>query len=1370
MTARATIRAQIPLWMGGWLAGLTVQAAAPPSPGQLEFFEQRIRPALVNECYECHGATKQKGGLRVDFRDGLRKGGDSGPALIPGDAKKSLLIQSIRHEDPDSKMPKDRPKLADSVIADFVTWVNQGAADPRDQPPTAAATNTVAWDATLQARKDWWSFKPLQKVSVPKVKNTSWSDHPVDRFLLAKLEERGLQPSAAANKESLLRRVTFALTGLPPTSAERREFLDDPSPGAYAKVVDRLLTSPRFGERWARHWMDLVRYCESHGSQGDPELPMAWRYRDYLIRAFNGDLPYDQFVREHLAGDLLSKPRLDPADGLNESILGTAQLRMVELGYVPVDALDDQVKVVDNQIDVFSKAFLGLTVSCARCHDHKFDPISQKDFYALYGVFASSRPGQVVVDAPALVQTNRSELAALKKKIRAGLAEAWSAAVGGLVTELQEQGGRGAEKERLEVEIRRLTQAMTDVETRARAELAKQRGVEVSPQLPMPLARWSFEGDLRDAMGKMHGRAEGGAVVRGGRLILNGTNAFVVTEALPASLREKTLEAWVALSGLEQKGGGVLTVQTPDSEVFDSIVFGEREARRWIAGSDLFKRTRDVGGPAETAKPGELIHLAIVYGPDNSITVFRNGVRYGKTYQQGALQTFAAGTARVVLGKRHPAAAVTALAGEIEEARLYARALTAEEVASSFRAGVNAIDADTLAKALTSAEREKVAALRQEIEQHQAAQSKLSGQAPAAEAWKAALADAAKVNSNPLHPLVKLSGLRGEAFQEGWRQLADYWKTELAGRRDFNRTNFTRGWNLAGDDAGRWFMAGAGAAATAGEFSPEIKGDRVLSGLYPAGVFTHALTRKQTGVFTSPRFKVETGSISVRALGDHSQFRLVVENYAIGGGGIYPAQGLSAGEMKWFRLDTAYRKGANAYLEFATAEDSPTSGSSDAGRASFGVAEVVFHNGPGPKELLVPAAYLLAGDAPASPADLAGLYERRLTMAVSHWREGRLTDDEMSFLDYFVRRDLLPATLARLPQLKESVATYRKLEAEIPVPRRAPGVHEAAAFNQPLFVRGQITQPGEPVPRRFLEMFDSRPFPTALSGRLELAGEVANPANPLTARVMVNRLWHHLFGRGLVGTVDNFGRLGEKPTHPELLDYLSTRFIEHGWSMKETIRFLVTSKTFQQSALASADARRIDPGNELLSHARVRRLEAEAIRDAVLAVSGQLDLKMSGPGVNVYYVGKTEGGGPKGPLDGDRRRSIYQRIRRNAANPLLEAFDAPKPASTRGKRDATNVPAQSLTLLNDPFIIDQSAKWAKALVAAGLTRDERVRDMFVQALGRPASAEDLAAAREFLGELAAEHAVPSVELEKSARVWQDFAQSVFCLKEFIYVD
>ncbi|MDA1275597.1 MAG: DUF1549 domain-containing protein, partial [Verrucomicrobia bacterium] len=962
-------------WIGLGVLILSVQTALPASPEQLDFFEQRIRPTLVNECYECHGAKKQKGGLRVDFRDGLLKGGDSGPALVPGDAKKSLLIQSIRHEAPDSKMPKDRPQLPDAVIANFVTWVNQGAVDPRDQPPkasTATPTDSAGWAATLEARKDWWSFQPVRKPAVPRVMNTAWSEHPVDRFLLAKMDEQGLRPSPAASRESLLRRVTFALTGLPPTADEIDDFRRDASPDAYEKRVDLLLASPRFGERWARHWMDLVRYCESHGSQGDPELPMAWRYRDYLIRAFNGDVPYDQFVREHIAGDLLPSPRLNRTDGLNESMLGPAHLRMVEFGYVPVDALDDQVKVVDNQIDVFSKAFLGLTVSCARCHNHKFDPISQKDFYALYGVFVSSRPGQVVVDDPALLRTNRAELADLKKEIRAGLGEAWSVATAGLGAELLAQAARNAEKERVAAGIRRLSLEIAEVEFRARAELARQRGAVFSNQFPAPLAQWSFEEDLRDAIGAMHGRAEGGAVVRGGRLILNGTNAWVVTEPLPVNLREKTLEVWVALDGLDQKGGGALTVQTPDSEYFDSIVFGERETARWIAGSDYFRRTQDVGGPAETAKPGELIHLAVVYGTDNSITLYRNGVPYGKSYQHGTLQPFAAGNARVVLGKRHLATGVTALAGEIEEARLHARALTADEVAASFRGGATSVDAETLTQSLTPAELEKRSALRKELDQLRTAQASQVDSTNTTEAWNAALADAAKDNANPLHPWVKLSGLSGGAFREGWKELATFWQNELASRREFNRTNFTPVWDLRGEETRQWFMAGAdlirgagdaaGAPVPAGEFSIEIKGDRLLRGLYPAGVFSHALTRKQSGVFTSPRFKVDTDSISVRALGERSMARLVVENYAIGGGGLYPAVNLNGDELKWLRLDTAYRKGAHAYFEFVTADDSPNSGSAEGGRAYFGAAEVVFHHGSQPpRELLVPAAVLLAG-------------------------------------------------------------------------------------------------------------------------------------------------------------------------------------------------------------------------------------------------------------------------------------------------------------------------------------------------------------------------------------------------------------------------
>ncbi|MFM8420537.1 MAG: DUF1549 domain-containing protein, partial [Verrucomicrobiota bacterium] len=246
---------------------------------------------------------------------------------------------------------------------------------------------------------DLWSLRPVVAPALPPVSRDG-SAHLVDRFLDAAMAAKGLSPAPPAPREAILRRLSFVLHGLPPSVEDTEAFVADAAPDAWERVVDRMLASPRFGERWARHWMDVVRYCESHGSQGDPELPMAWRYRDYLVRAFNGDVPYDQIVREHVAGDLLPAPRIDPVQRLNESALGTAHLRMVELGYIPVDALDDQVKAVDNQVDVLSKAFLGLTVSCARCHDHKFDPISQRDFHAWYGILASGRPGQVVVDEP----------------------------------------------------------------------------------------------------------------------------------------------------------------------------------------------------------------------------------------------------------------------------------------------------------------------------------------------------------------------------------------------------------------------------------------------------------------------------------------------------------------------------------------------------------------------------------------------------------------------------------------------------------------------------------------------------------------------------------------------------------------------------------------------------------------------------------------------------------------------------------------------------------------------------------------------------------------------------------------------------------
>ncbi|MBI5773628.1 MAG: DUF1549 domain-containing protein, partial [Verrucomicrobia bacterium] len=448
---------------------------AAPTAAQTEFFEKKIRPVLAGECYECHSAKKQKGGLRLDWRDALLKGGDNGPAIVPGDAKKSLLITAITHARDDLKMPEKGVKLDEAVIQDFIAWVNNGAPDPRDTPPSADVAAST-WDATLAARRTWWSFQPVTNAAVPTPKNAAWSEHPVDRFLVAKMEERGLQPASPADPRVLIRRLQFALTGLPPTPEEVAAFVRESSIGnrqlAFGNLADRLLVSPQFGERWARHWMDLVRYAETHGSESDPEIREAWRYRDYLIRAFNADVPLDELIREHIAGDLLPSPRLNRAEGLNESAIGIASLRLNEHGFQPVDTLDDQVKTIENQIDVLSKAFQGITIACARCHDHKFDPISQRDFYALYGVLASTRPAQVVVDAPELQTKNRAALAKLKGEIKLKLAEAWIAAADEVPKKLQPGSDAGDDLTR---RVRELEKELGEIESAARAKWAGAR-------------------------------------------------------------------------------------------------------------------------------------------------------------------------------------------------------------------------------------------------------------------------------------------------------------------------------------------------------------------------------------------------------------------------------------------------------------------------------------------------------------------------------------------------------------------------------------------------------------------------------------------------------------------------------------------------------------------------------------------------------------------------------------------------------------------------------------------------------------------------------------------------------------------------------
>lgn len=367
---------RISLLAFGVLAVVSVQCAqAATDAAGVEFFEKHIRPVLVESCYGCHSPKAEKGikgGLALDTKDGLLKGGDTGPALVPGDPEKSLLIKAVRYHDENLQMPPKGKRLPEAQVEALAAWIKMGAPDPRTGQ--AGATDTMA----LSARH--WAFQPVREPALPAVKNKKQVQTPVDAFLLARLEPKGLKFSPRADKRTLLRRATFDLTGLPPTAVEMAAFEADNSPDAFAKVVDRLLASPRYGERWARYWLDIARYADTKGYVFEEErrYPYSYTYRDWVVRAFNEDLPYDQFLIQQIAADHLK--------------LGDDKRPLAALGFLTLGRrfLNNQADIIDDRIDVVTRGTMGLTVACARCHDHKFDPVPTKDYYSLYGVFASS--------------------------------------------------------------------------------------------------------------------------------------------------------------------------------------------------------------------------------------------------------------------------------------------------------------------------------------------------------------------------------------------------------------------------------------------------------------------------------------------------------------------------------------------------------------------------------------------------------------------------------------------------------------------------------------------------------------------------------------------------------------------------------------------------------------------------------------------------------------------------------------------------------------------------------------------------------------------------------------------------------------------
>jgi mono/diheme cytochrome c family protein len=362
-----------------------VLAADPPGRTAVDFFERAVRPVLANNCYECHGPRKHKAGLRLDSREAMLAGGESGPAIVPGNPEKSLLVKVIHYRDETKMPPKGQLRSAD--IAALTRWIQQGAPWPQAKVEARIAPKTASFKITAKDRA-FWSFQPIADPVVPRVQEPSWPRGAIDHFVLARLEAKQLRPVEFADRRTLIRRATFDLIGLPPTPEEVESFVSDPSPEAFAKVVDRLLASPHYGERWARHWLDVARYGEdqAHTFQAR-KYPQGFRYRDWLIRAFNNDMPFDRFIMEQMAADLL--PRAPSPDGNKDRLENLPALGFFALG--PVYYGDPKrLDQIDDRVDTLTRGVLGLTVACARCHDHKFDPISTKDYYSLAGIIASS--------------------------------------------------------------------------------------------------------------------------------------------------------------------------------------------------------------------------------------------------------------------------------------------------------------------------------------------------------------------------------------------------------------------------------------------------------------------------------------------------------------------------------------------------------------------------------------------------------------------------------------------------------------------------------------------------------------------------------------------------------------------------------------------------------------------------------------------------------------------------------------------------------------------------------------------------------------------------------------------------------------------
>lgn len=1076
-------------------------AGLPPAASRAVDFAKDIKPIFESKCYSCHGPQKQKGELRLDRKADALKGGDShAPDIISGKSADSPLIHFVAGLVPDMKMPQKGEPLTSEQIGLLRAWIDQGAQWPDDGSGVSAKH---------------WAWQPVKRPELPPIGNRqSAIGNPIDRFLLAKLAEKNLTYSPPADARTLIRRLYFTTIGLPPMPEEvaefEREFNQHPA-STTRRLVDKLLASPHFGERWARHWLDVVRFAESNGYETNGARKNAWPYRDWVIRAFNSDMPYDRFIAEQLAGDVLG------ADEATGFIVGgpTDVVKSPD----PVLTANQRAEDLNDFAATTASAFLGLTLHCARCHNHKFDPIAMMDYYAVVACFAGVQHGERAVKS-----ANSAELQAKAAALRREL-----------------------------VPIERKLAQFDPLAHPARTLVIYNDNAKRTAQLlPSKGAPAKYPDGFERGQAGDTGSATRLPTLGTGYLYWNqvpGKNVFAWSPQVEGRFR-----IWLSW------GGGYAT--------------HAQDARY------LLDRDGDATTTADQTEIARVSHQKFVDG---------SGSVPGQRQWSGF---FNAGT--------HELTATT---------KIFLRGGTNDQYVSA-----------------------DVVVFQEEppVLTHHA--------------------------SRITQPSLRLPVTRGRNVERFAPVTAKFLRFTIAETTQLEPCIDELEVFTADPAPRNVALASAGAKVAS-------------SGNYPNNPF-HKLEHINDGLYGNERSWIS----NERGMG-------------------------------WVQI------------EFATAEK---------------IDRVVWSRD--------------RDNVPRYNDRLATHYRIEVSRDGVSWQTVASADDRLAFNTkvpggvIYAADGMAPAEAGQLADL---LAARKKLEADITAATTFPMVY-AGRFGKPADTfrmhRGDPMQPREKIGPGALAAFGPK---LALSAdapdserRLALAKWLGSPENPLTARVIVNRLWHYHFGSGLVDTPSDFGLNGGRPSHPELLDWLASELVSSGWKLKHVHQLILTSAAFQQSSLESREAKALDSSNRLLWHFPARRLEAEPLRDAMLAVSGKLDRTMGGPGFDLFeansnYVKVYNSRADFGPSE--FRRMVYQSKPRTELDSTFGAFDCPDAGQVSPKRTRSTTPLQALNLLNSPFAVQQAEFFAERVGReAGQGADAQVQRAFQLSFLRDPVQEELAAGKKLV--------------------------------------